>query len=83
MDTLNTLNTDNLLKGSFLFAGAYLVARAGRRVYQSLTTVPQTQEKQEPSDATKQLLLSETCTLSMGVLGTVLLFSAYEASRHN
>ena len=82
MDTLNTLNTDNLLKGTFLFAGAYLVARAGRRVYQSLTAVPQTQEKQEPS-ATKQLLLSETCSLSMGILGTVLLFSAYEASRHN
>lgn len=59
-----------LLRGTLLFAGAYLVARGAHRVYTEL--FKSTEEK--TTKTAKDVALSTTCTLSMGGLGAGLVW---------
>ena len=72
---MESTDTQNLLKGTLLFAGTYLLLRSGTRLYQTLF---QPSSSETP---TKDLWMREACTVSMGVSGAALVYLVYGADR--
>ncbi|AYV76965.1 MAG: hypothetical protein Barrevirus6_3 [Barrevirus sp.] len=84
---MDSFNSNNLLKGSALFAGLYFVAKAGHRAYRSITNSETDQAERKARHLTtlgivSDIALSESCTLSMGSIGVALLFVTLEL-HHN
>lgn len=73
---MESTDTQNLLKGTLLFAGTYLLLRSGTRLYQTLF-----QSSSNETTTTKDLWMREACTVSMGVSGAALVYLVYGADR--
>lgn len=77
---MNSVNTNTFVAGGALAAGVYLAVRAGSRLWRTVTVSASSSSDTNSNLPTRDIVLGEVCTVSMGALGATLLLVGVTAS---